>query len=158
MLSANAVVSVQIERAPSVLRVAAHASDSSVYATFSGGPDGVWFRVEQAGKVRVFPREVVAGHRALSGLLRLIADEVELSRQPSEALLGLLFRSLLVYISRMPKLVPLPRWGRPIRDRRIERALELLDADLSKYWTVEQLARAVGLSRPVFARQFVRML
>jgi len=45
-----------------------------------------------------------------------------------------------------------------LRDRRIERALELLDGDLTKYWTVERLARAVGLSRPVFARQFVRML
>jgi AraC-like DNA-binding protein len=70
----------------------------------------------------------------------------------------LLFQSLFVYVSRMSEPVPLPRWGRPLRDRRIERALELLDRDLSKYWTVEQLARAVGLSRPVFARQFVRML
>ena len=49
-------------------------------------------------------------------------------------------------------------WGRPLRDRRIERALALLEQDLSKYWTVEQLARAVGLSRPVFAREFVRLL
>ena len=71
---------------------------------------------------------------------------------------GLLLRSLLVYVSRMDRLIPLPRSGRPLRDRRIERALLLLDADLSKYWTVERLARAVGLSRPVFAREFVRML
>jgi transcriptional regulator GlxA family with amidase domain len=88
----------------------------------------------------------------------LIGDEAELSKAPSEALLGLLFQSLVVYVSRMSESVPRPRWGRPVRDPRIERALELLDRDLSKYWTVEQLARAVGLSRPVFARQFVRML
>jgi AraC-like DNA-binding protein len=107
---------------------------------------------------RVFSREVVASHRPLAAILRLIGDEVELSKSPSDALLGLLFRSLLVYVSRMTEALPRPRWGRPLRDRRIEHALELLDGDLSKYWTVEHLARAVGLSRPVFARQFVRML
>jgi AraC-like DNA-binding protein len=46
----------------------------------------------------------------------------------------------------------------PLRDARVERALEILNADISKRWTVELLARAVGLSRPVFARQFVRAL
>jgi AraC-like DNA-binding protein len=112
----------------------------------------------QAGQERVFSREVVESQRPLAAILRLIGDEAELSKSPSEALLGLLFQSLCVYVSRMSEAVPLPRWGRPVRDRRIERALELLDRDLSKYWTVEQLARAVGLSRPVFARQFVRML
>ena len=35
---------------------------------------------------------------------------------------------------------------------------EMLHADLSKLWTVDHLARAVGLSRPVFARQFVKMM
>jgi AraC-like DNA-binding protein len=83
---------------------------------------------------------------------------VELSKAPNEALLGLLLQSLLVYVARLSRSVPRPQWGRPLRDRRIERALELLDRDLSKLWTVERLARAVGLSRPVLAREFVRML
>jgi transcriptional regulator GlxA family with amidase domain len=43
--------------------------------------------------------------------------------------------------------------GRP--DRRVSRALELMRAEPSKRWTVERLARAVGLSRAVLARRFV---
>jgi AraC-like DNA-binding protein len=160
MLPAQSELMVRVERGRSVLRVAAASvgADVRVEVTFSGGAEGVWFCLHRGGTSRVFSREVVAADRPLSGILRLIADEVELSRTPSQALLALLFESLLVYVARLGRSVPLPRWGRPLRDRRIERALALLDADLSKYWTVELLARAVGLSRPVFARQFVRML
>ena len=162
MLSPASELRVHIERGRSLLRVSATAPSGApplnVQATFSGAADGVWFRLEEGSTVRVFSREVVESHRPLSAILRLIADEAELSASPSEALLGLLFQSLLVYVSRMSKSVPRPRWGRPVRDRRIERALELLDRDLSRNWTVEQLARAVGLSRPVLARQFVRVL
>jgi len=162
MLSLAADMTIRIERARSTLRVVActdagHAA-SSIEVTFSGGADGVWFSWREGDSTRVFSREQVASHRPLSAILRLIGDEAELSKAPSQALLRSLFQSLTVYVSRMSQAVPLPRWGRPLRDRRIERALELLDRDLSKYWTVEQLARAVGLSRPVFARQFVRML
>jgi AraC-like DNA-binding protein len=39
-------------------------------------------------------------------------------------------------------------------DRRITRALELLRAEPAKRWTVERLARQVGLSRAAFARRF----
>src|SRR5262249_21225000 len=129
-----------------------------VQVTFSGGPDGVWFRLTSGDRTRVFSREKIAEHPPLAAVLRLIGDEVDLAKRPSEALLDLLFRSLLVYVARMTTLVPLPRWGRPVRDRRIEKALELLEEDLSKLWSVELLARRVGLSRPVFARQFVRMM
>ena len=54
--------------------------------------------------------------------------------------------------------MPLPLWGRPLRDERVERALELLTSDIAKRWTVELLARAVGLSRPVLAERFLRVL
>jgi AraC-like DNA-binding protein len=129
-----------------------------IEATFSGGPEGIWFRLTHDGKSRVFSRDAVARHPALSAVLRLIADEVELTKPVSEELLAFLFRSLLVYVGRMSTAVPLPHWGRPLRDGRIEKTLELLNADISKRWTVELLARAVGLSRAVFARQFLRVL
>ena len=161
MLTPDGDLRVQIQRDRRGLRVSASACDASalsVELTFSGAAEGVWFRLIEAGKARVFSREQVASQRPLAAILRLIADEVELSKAPNEALLGLLFRSLLVYVARASQAVPRPQWGRPLRDRRIERALELLDQDLSKLWTVEHLARAVGLSRPVFAREFVRML
>jgi len=161
-LPSDTDLSVRIERGRSILRVVASTREPNAEAvvdvTFSGGEDGIWFRVTRTGDARVFSRHVVARHRALSAVLRLIADEVDLAKTPNEALLGLLFRSLLLYVDRMATPVPLPRWGRPLRDRRIERALEILDADLAKYWTVELLARRVGLSRPAFARQFVRMM
>ena len=39
-------------------------------------------------------------------------------------------------------------------DRRIARALAVLHGDPGKRWTVERLARSVGLSRAAFARRF----
>jgi AraC-like DNA-binding protein len=42
----------------------------------------------------------------------------------------------------------------PALDRRIARALAMLQAEPAKRWTVERLARAVGLSRAAFARRF----
>ena len=129
-----------------------------IEAIFSGGPEGVWFRLTQAGESRVFSRDAIARHPALSAVLRLIADEVDYAKPLSDALLAFLFRSLLVYVGRIATPVPLPKWGRTLRDSRIEKAIELLNADISKRWTVELLARAVGLSRPAFARQFLRVL
>ena len=155
-------LTVRVERGRSALRVVARTPEPCpvvvVEATFSGGPDGVWFRLTQDGASRVFSREAVAGHPALSAVLRLVADEIDLAKPASEALLAFLFRSLLVYVSRISTPLPRPRWGRTLRDARVEKALELLNADISKRWTVELLARAVGLSRPAFARQFLRVL
>jgi AraC-like DNA-binding protein len=154
--------SILVERARSVLRVSARTRETdpriTVEITFSGGAEGTWFRLTQDGRVRLFPAELIAAQRPLAAVVRLIADELDLTKHPSEELLSLLVQSLVAFASRLDKLVPLPRWGRPIRDRRIERCLEMLHADLSQLWTVDRLARAVGLSRPVFARQFVKMM
>jgi len=154
-------LSVCVERGRAALRVIACTPEAEpalrVEATFSGGAEGMWFRLTQAGASRVFSRDAVARHPALSALLRLIADEVDAQKPPSEAL-PLLFRSLLVYARRMSTPVPLPKWGRPLRDARVERALELLNRDIARRWTVELLARAAGLSRPALARQFLRVL
>jgi len=40
-------------------------------------------------------------------------------------------------------------------DRPVSRAIVLMQAEPAKRWTVERLARAVGLSRAAFARRFV---
>lgn len=153
---------VRVERTRAGLRVIASSGAASpkvrVEATFSAGPEGTWFRLTEAEVTRVFSRDAVARHPALSAVLRLIADEVDRAKPQRDELLGFLFRSLVVYVRRMSTAVPLPRWGRPLRDSRIEKALELSNADIAKRWTVESLARAVGLSRPAFARQFMRVL
>lgn len=149
---------VRIERGRSALRVHARAPGVSLEATFSGGPDGVSLRVTRGAETQHHARESIARHPALSAVLRLVADEVDASRRPSEELVASLLSSALVYASRVKTPVPLPRWGRPLRDRRVERAIELLNEDIARRWTVERLARAVGLSRPVFAREFQRAL
>src|SRR5438445_2198261 len=88
-LSSDSDLSVCVERGRSGFRVVASAPEASpavlVEITFSGGADGVWFRLTRAGNARVFSRDVVACHRPLSAILRLIGDEVELSKPPSQA-------------------------------------------------------------------------
>lgn len=44
-----------------------------------------------------------------------------------------------------------------VLDARVARALELLHGEPDKRWTVERLARDVGLSRAAFARRFARV-
>ena len=150
---------VRIERGRSALRVSARGTGVSLEATFSGGADGVSLRVTGGdGEARLYSRETIARHPALSAVLRLVADEADGSRSPSTPLIGSLLQSALVYVRRIDTPLPLPRWGRPLRDRRIERAIELLNEDIARRWTVEGLARRVGLSRPVFAREFRRVL
>jgi AraC-like DNA-binding protein len=163
---------VHVERGRAALRVVARAPEATpallVEATFSGGAAGVSLRITQGNLARAFSRDAIARHPALSAVLRLIADEVDVSagtpqnpsldKADSEALLPFLFRTLLVYVARISSSVPLPKWGRPLRDTRIEKAITLLNCDISRRWTVELLARAVGLSRAVFARQFARSL
>lgn len=154
---------VRIERGRSVLRVRASAAGVTLEATFSGGPDGISLRVTRgtataAAETRHYCRDAIARHPALSAVLRLVADEVDGSRAPSEPLLASLLQCALVYVRRIDTPVPLPRWGRAPRDRRIERAIQLLNEDIARRWTVERIAREVGLSRPVFAREFQRAL
>ena len=149
---------VRIERGRAALQVSARGAGVSLEATFSGGPDGVSLRVIRGGQARVLSRDAIARHPALSAVLRLVADEVDISRPPSEVLVASLLQSALIYVRRIDTPVPLPRWGRPLRDRRVERAIERLNEDIARRWTVERLAREVGLSRPVFAREFQRAL
>ena len=44
------------------------------------------------------------------------------------------------------------------RDLAVERALGLMQSDLTRRWTVSSLAKATGLSRAAFARRFARSL
>lgn len=45
--------------------------------------------------------------------------------------------------------------ARDRRDERVARAIDLMHEQLAARWTVEKLAKRVGLSRPAFARKFV---
>lgn len=45
-----------------------------------------------------------------------------------------------------------------IQDPLVTRAIERFEADLGRRWTVEDIAHALGTSRPVLARRFVQEL
>jgi AraC-like DNA-binding protein len=127
-------------------------------ARFSGLEQGVSLELTDDKKRTVLDRAQISHHPAIAGVMRLIADEVELGATTDGGVLEHLFRCLFVYCSRMNQTKPLAKWGRVVRDPRIERAVEILNRDIAKRWTVELLAKAVGLSRPVLARQFIAVL
>lgn len=161
MKTASSPLIVHVERRRSELCVVAvsQAPDAfTMTARFAGGPSGVSLVLQRGQERREIDTSQVARHPALSGVLRLIADEVDMGGTGNRALLSHLFRCLHVYCERMATAVPQPHWGRVVRDVRIERAVELLNQDIERRWTVELLAKAVGLSRPAFARQFLSVL
>lgn len=45
-------------------------------------------------------------------------------------------------------------WSQGLRDAKVRQAVELMHADLARDWTLEALARRVGLSRTALARRF----
>ena len=49
-------------------------------------------------------------------------------------------------------------WLGALRDREIGSALGLVHADVARAWTVEKLARSVGMSRANFARRFTKLV
>jgi AraC-like DNA-binding protein len=175
------VVDVQERR--SETRLVAHTRELVptlvIEAVFSGA-SGVSCVVVRDGARREISASTLQRHPAATAVLRLIADELELRRKvariafgprsqqeeertdraaaESETLLESLLQILSLYIARGEVSEVLPTWGRPIRDRQIERALLILNSDIAKRWTVESLAKAVGLSRAAFARRFRAVL
>ena len=131
---------------------------TTIEATFSGGPEGMSLRLMDDKRTRVFTRSTLARHPALQGTLRLIADEVDSGAPDSTRVLDFLFQSLKIYADRLRMPAAVSSSVPSVRDPRIEKAVELLNTDIARRWTVEHLASAVGLSRPVFAREFLRVL
>jgi transcriptional regulator GlxA family with amidase domain len=86
-------------------------------------------------------------------LLALLRDELA-SKGPIDAeLVRALVKGFVLYVTRSEN--GAANDEHPM-DRRIARAIALIHAEPGRRWTVEELARAVGLSRPSFARQFLR--
>ncbi len=164
-----------------VVARAASGRDLRLEATYEAGSEGIRLSIFDGASRWAFAGESLAAHPALSAILRLIADEVDLRSVANEDPLPLLFGSLLVYARRLRRSAagkprrgsaphPPPSGGvraptRPgpaplrfARDSRVERALQLLNEDISRRWTVDTIARCVGLSRPAFARRFLRAI
>ena len=93
----------------------------------------------------------------LESSLRFAAEEAGVSRAGSAMVLGKL--SELLFVEAVRRCVEsLPEnemnWLAGLRDRFVGRALSLLHGRPAHAWTVEELAREVGLSRSALAQRF----
>lgn len=97
--------------------------------------------------------------RVIEDLIRMIADEVDSHVPGSEAVVARLTDVLIVYVLRN-HINSLSEgeggWLGGLRDPIVAEALGLVHRRPSHPWTVEALARAVGLSRSSFHQRFRR--
>jgi len=107
---------------------------------------------------RLFCAQMSAASRNwLASLLQVAADESELGGAGSETMLAKLAEVMFVevvrkYIAGLPK--ESRGWLSALRDQHIGRAIRAIHGQPAKQWTLEALAREVGLSRSVFAERF----
>ena len=92
----------------------------------------------------------------VSSLIRVAADETDFGSPGGEAMLarpaGLIFVEVLrKHIDQLP--ADSRGWLAALRDRRVGQAMRLIHGQPARPWTIELLAREVGLSRSVFAAQ-----
>jgi AraC family transcriptional regulator, alkane utilization regulator len=108
---------------------------------------------------RIFKVDVRNGSGTawLESSLRFAAEEAAVSRAGGATVLAKLSELLFVEAVRRC-IATLPddqkNWLAGLRDRFVGRALSLLHAQPAHAWTVDELARKVGLSRSAFAQRF----
>jgi AraC-like DNA-binding protein len=98
---------------------------------------------------------------AIGELVRVALSEAAQPRPGSECVLGRLSELMFLDVVRR-YLATLPEeragWLAALRDRPVGRALEVLHARPARAWTLELLARDVGLSRSVLAERFTALV
>lgn len=99
----------------------------------------------------------VRGAERLATLVRLVGEEALQHRAGRELVLQRLVELLLVEALRAtPGEGTPPGLLRGLADPRVAPALRRMHAELSRSWTVAQLAKTAGLSRSAFFERFVR--
>jgi len=93
--------------------------------------------------------------------LAFAADEIAVGRAGTDLVLAKLSELLFVealrrYIDELPSAQR--GWLAGCKDPAVARALSLMHAGVSEHWTVERLAREVGMSRSVLAERFADCL
>jgi AraC-like DNA-binding protein len=71
-----------------------------------------------------------------------------------QSLLDMLFVYLLREVLAQQAATPAAAWAEAMRDPPVRRAVELMHEDCARTWTLEDLAREVGLSRTLLAERF----
>ncbi|TCT04982.1 AraC family transcriptional regulator [Aquabacter spiritensis] len=144
----------------------APAADGEVrHGTLDGPPDvrlrGGYFMFESpdaALLVSLLPAMIhIHGDDRLALLVRLFGDEAEGRRAGRDLVLARLVEVLLIEALRAaPGLAVPPGLLRGLADPRIADALRQMHGDPERGWTVEDLAKAAGLSRSTFFARFAR--
>lgn len=91
----------------------------------------------------------------LGTLVSLIQDEARAARPGSDLILSRLIEVLLVEtLRREAASLPHPAMLRGLADPQLARALADIHANVSRDWTIAELAQKAGMSRSAFARRF----
>jgi AraC-like DNA-binding protein len=101
------------------------------------------------------------GAEWIRSTFQFAADEVAAGRPGSEVVLAKLSELLFVEaVRRYAETLPEGEtgWLAGLRDPYVARALALFHGDVARAWTIEDLAREVGLSRSALADRFVHLL
>lgn len=121
-----------------------------VHPFFSEIPD--WY---------VLRSEDIDSFDRLQSLIQLLAEEVAKpdfgSSRAIQGLLDVMFSFILRKIVQQTS-ERAKTWSHASRETEVRRALELLHADVARAWSLEELAKKVGLSRAGFAQKFKRSL
>jgi AraC-like DNA-binding protein len=94
----------------------------------------------------------------LSRVLELIGEEAVSELSGRDLVMSRLVEIMLVEVLRRPMLQiegQRTGWLSGMADPQIAQALQRMHAEVARHWTVDALARHVGMSRAVFARRFV---
>lgn len=146
-------------------------SRASHYGTASGPPAmrmlGGYFRFHHANAkllVKLLPsvvhiRREEAGATRLQRIVELIGEEADVERPGRDLILERLVEVLLVEALRF-RSASAPREEQGLlaglADPRLARVLREIHVDVSRRWTVAQLARTAAMSRAAFAERFAR--
>jgi AraC-like DNA-binding protein len=106
-------------------------------------------------------RCVIPAEHADARLVELLADEAGQDRQGQQAVLDRLLDLLLISTLRTwfdGQAAHAPAWYRAQIDPIVGPALRLMHDNPSMPWTIESLARKVGVARPTFARRFSEVM
>jgi AraC-like DNA-binding protein len=107
---------------------------------------------------RMFHAQMSVATRSwLSNMLLVAAEESELGSAGSETMLAKLAELMFVEVVRK-HIASLPEnsrgWLSGLRDRHVGHAMRLIHGQPAREWSLEALAKEVGLSRSVFANHF----
>jgi len=154
------VLAQHLRSAPGQIMKLVHGGDGPVTRMVCGflGGENVLGNPLLNALPRIFKVDMRGSHTEwLQSSLQFAAEEAAQTRSGSATVLGKLSELLFVeairrYIDTLP--AEQTGWLAGLRDRFVGRALALMHARPAQDWTVEELAKEVGLSRSALAQRF----